>query len=971
VKRIFPLLFIFTVVFAILGLATFGPVATLDSIAAQTTTDAVSIAQLPVPPNVIGTQVRGVSNDGRRIVFDSINDYNGNNVDSNREIWVYDVDTLSIIQITNTADIKDPADATKTIATINNETPAISGDGTKIVFVSNAALGGTTNDDYHYQVYVADLPRGASTATFQRVTNTGTNFDGETIKEIFSNYSPTINDDGSVIAFISTRRTFNAINGGAQGFSAAKEGAGGTLDPDGNGEIFIYRTSQKTFSQVTVTRDADATVNFVVKGFNANPYLSGNGQRLVFLSGFNYPGANANKNTDFNGEIFYYNLGDPANTVTQVTDTIGSSTLPAVPANGVVNVLAAFTHPLSSDGTKLVFESAGDFAGKNAEKLREVFLADLSGAKPTFTQITDQTTVDATKNDFNYFPSINANGKFVSFTSVLNLTPATTSGIKADNADGSREVFRYDIANNKFRQITFTDLSAAVLDQRANTSSAFVDNAGSAITFTYDQNLIGSNGAVLQDVFQAYVRPVTSANATAPAAANAASFDATQVARSSIVALFGTQLANTTLSSPSAMLPFQLGGVSVTVGGLAARLIFVSPGQINFVVPQIIANGDSVDVVVNNNGVQSTGKAKIVDAAPGVFSVSGDGKGKSAAQCGQVSPDGLSFLLTSPPCSVGSDSQPNVLTLYGTGWRNAASLQVTIGDQTFTPSFAGAQPEFPGLDQINVTLSQAVAAKNDLNVKVTVASTTNIDSNVTTVSFLPSENSLSVFSGASFEGGTVARGSLAFAQGTNLANDTVTPPGPNYPLTLNGVTLTVAGVAAQLTYISPTQINFIVPNGTKPADLVEVVVNNNGTISRGRVKVLDASPELLTTTGDGVGRALAKCGKVNTDGSITFSDPPCSVGSDPNNPNIVRIFGTGWRNADKVSLTIGGVTLTNVYAGAQPAGNGTFVPGVDIVDAKLDPSLAGKTDVDVIVTATAGTVTTSSNTGIKISFTSN
>src|SRR6185369_7354640 len=142
-KRIFPRLFIF----AILCFATFGPAASLNSTAAQTTTDEVSIALLPVPPNVIGTQVRGVSNDGKRIVFDSINDYNGKNVDSNREIWVYDVDTRSVIQITDTADIKDATDTTKTIAKINSETPAISGDGTKIVFVSNAALGGTTNDD--------------------------------------------------------------------------------------------------------------------------------------------------------------------------------------------------------------------------------------------------------------------------------------------------------------------------------------------------------------------------------------------------------------------------------------------------------------------------------------------------------------------------------------------------------------------------------------------------------------------------------------------------------------------------------------------------------------------------------------------------------------------------------------------------------------------------------------------------------
>ncbi|MDQ3011918.1 MAG: hypothetical protein M3X11_14565, partial [Acidobacteriota bacterium] len=684
---------------------------------------------------------------------------------------------------------KDATDATKTIALINNETPAISGDGTKIVFVSNASLGGTTNADYNYEVYLADLPRNATTATIKRITDTGKDFDTEFVQEIFSNYTPTINDDGSMLAFVSTRRVFKAVDGNAAAFSAAKEGATGTIDPDGNGEIFLYRTATKSYTQVTVTRDADATANFVVKGFNANPYLSGNGQRLVFLSGFNYPGANASKNTDFNGEIFTYKAGDPVNTFTQVTETTGS---PAVPNNNVVNVLLAFTHPLSSDGTKLVFESAGDLAGKNTEKLREIFLADLSGAKPTFTQITDQTTVDVTKNDFNYFPSINSSGKFITFTSVLNLTPATTSGVSTDNADNSREVFRYDITNSKFRQITFTGPSLFVLDQRANTTSAFLDDAGSAVTFTYDQNLIGTNGSAIQDVFQAYVRPVTSANSTAPAAANAASFDATQVARGSIVALFGTQLANATISAPSANLPFLLGGVTVTVNGLAARLIFVSAGQINFVVPEIIANGDTVEVRVNNNGIQSTGKAKIVNAAPGVFTITGDGKGKAAAQCGQVSPDGLSFLVTNPPCAVGNDSQFNILTLYGTGWRNTAGLQVKIGDLTFTPSYAGPQPEFPGLDQINVTLSKDLAAKIDQDITVSVIAATNIDSNKSTASFTGFQEALTVSNAASFEGGAVARGSVAFIQGTNLANDTATPT--DFPLELKGVKVTVAGV---------------------------------------------------------------------------------------------------------------------------------------------------------------------------------
>ncbi len=136
------------------------------------------------------------------------------------------------------------------------------------------------------------------------------------------------------------------------------------------------------------------------------------------------------------------------------------------------------------------------------------------------------------------------------------------------------------------------------------------------------------------------------------------------------------------------------------------------------------------------------------------------------------------------------------------------------------------------------------------------------------------------------------------------------------------------------------------------------------------MKVFDASPGLFTTTSDGNGRALVKCGRVNADGSVTLSDPPCSVGTAAS-PNIIRVFGTGWRNADKVVLKIGDVELTNTYVGGQPAGNGAFTPGIDIIDAKLDATLAGKTDVDVVVTTTVNSVSTSSKAGIKVSFTSN
>lgn len=940
--------------------------------AQQTPADDVSLQQLPVPTNVIGTYVTGASNDGKRLVFDSINDYNGRNVDSNTEIYVYDVETRAIIMITDTKDLTNAEG--KVTRRINSVTPVISGDGTKIAFVSNAALGGTTNDDGNFEIYLADLPRGATTATVTRITDTGKNADTEVIDEVYSNYTPTISDNGGVIAFVSTRKTFNPIAGGPSVFTALKEGTN-NLDPDGNAEIFLCDVAGRRYSQVTATRDADSIVNFTVRGFNSAPKLSGDGRTLAFLSGFNYAGANANKNSDFNGEIHLYKIGDTANTVTQVTETTGTAIVPQLTVSGFygidpsapMNLLPYGTRPLNRDGSLMVFESAGNYGSNNADKTRELWLYNV--ATKAFTRITNQ-TVSATptqeelaKIDYNMRPSINATGTHVVFASVLNLTPATTSGIRTDNADLSREVFRFDIAAAKFRQLSFSSKSGFVLDQRDAGVSPYVDDTGLLATFSLDASQVAPRAAAIAEPFQALIRPVTATNATEAKLANAASFDGTQVARGSIAAAFGTQLANGTTSSPTASLPYLLSGVSVNVDGVAAGLIFVSAGQINFVVPPAIANGDSVAFTINNNGVLSSGKAKIVDAAPGVFSINGSGKGVSSAQCGRVSPDGLGFNITAPPCSVGNESQADLLVIYGTGWRNGSGTQVKIGDQTLTPSYAGAQPDFQGLDQINVVLTKELADKKDLEITVTIPGTTAIDSNKTTTSFLAIEPALSVFNAASFEGGFVARGSAAFAQGTELSNVTASAPSLIYPLELAGVKVTAGGVAAAIGYVSPTQVNFVLPNTLAPADLVEVVVNNNGKISRGRVRVLDTSPGILTTTGNGEGRAQSRCYTKNPDGSATFTDLPCSVGTDAD-PVFLRTTGTGWRNSDTIKVKIGDVELDSTfYSPFDPAST-----GLDVVDVKLTSALAGKTDVDIIIKTVSKTVARDSKAGIKVSF---
>ena len=151
------------------------------------------------------------------------------------------------------------------------------------------------------------------------------------------------------------------------------------------------------------------------------------------------------------------------------------------------------------------------------------------------------------------------------------------------------------------------------------------------------------------------------------------------------------------------------------MAGIAARLVFISPGQVNLVVPNIIAVGDMVDIKIVNNGILSSGKVKIVDAAPGIFSA-GAGSMTAAAQCGEVLD--AAFVITDQPCAATDDTKTRFLILYGTGWRNAAATTtVTLGETVVTPVFAGPQGFFPGLDQINVSIP-AGTAMGDIPIKV-------------------------------------------------------------------------------------------------------------------------------------------------------------------------------------------------------------------------------------------------------------
>src|SRR5262249_10668027 len=161
--------------------------------------------------------------------------------------------------------------------------------GIHIVFVSSSGfLTDIGNPDGNTEIYLATLPLGSTAPTFQRITETT----GSRATGVFDNNWPTINYDGSIIAFTSTRTYFNSR--GVQIFTAQNE--------DNILQIYAYRVNAQSFIQVTHKRVAEGVVDFVPKGQNGLPFISGNGQVLAFNSSFNFGGSN----TDFNSEIYIY-----------------------------------------------------------------------------------------------------------------------------------------------------------------------------------------------------------------------------------------------------------------------------------------------------------------------------------------------------------------------------------------------------------------------------------------------------------------------------------------------------------------------------------------------------------------------------------------------------------------------------------------------------------------------------------------
>jgi uncharacterized protein (TIGR03437 family) len=211
-------------------------------------------------------------------------------------------------------------------------------------------------------------------------------------------------------------------------------------------------------------------------------------------------------------------------------------------------------------------------------------------------------------------------------------------------------------------------------------------------------------------------------------AVSSASFRGGELAPDSIATIFTGDVAVDTEQAASQPLPATLSGIQVRIADASgqsrtAGLIYVSPRQINFVVPAAVGEGTATLSVVAGNTVRATGQVNIVRSAPGLYTQAGNGQGLAAAAGVLVTADGRQTSTTTQPFDMGGPSDQFVLVLFGTGIRGVSSLdavRATVGGIQAQVMYAGAQATFAGLDQVNLLVPRSLAGRGVLDVAVTV-----------------------------------------------------------------------------------------------------------------------------------------------------------------------------------------------------------------------------------------------------------
>ncbi len=197
-------------------------------------------------------------------------------------------------------------------------------------------------------------------------------------------------------------------------------------------------------------------------------------------------------------------------------------------------------------------------------------------------------------------------------------------------------------------------------------------------------------------------------------------------APNSLVTIYGTNLSFGTSSASAAQyLPRVLAEVQVNINGLPADLFYVSPQQINFLVPSILTPGP-VKIQVVRQGVTGPLVTIILnETAPGFFAL-GSGNviathadGRLLGEDSPAAPEEVVVIYAAGLGHTNPDSEPGLAPTRAASIVLLSRLSVLLGGNTVDPSrilYAGVTPGFAGLYQINLKVPSTAASNPEIRV---------------------------------------------------------------------------------------------------------------------------------------------------------------------------------------------------------------------------------------------------------------
>ena len=192
-----------------------------------------------------------------------------------------------------------------------------------------------------------------------------------------------------------------------------------------------------------------------------------------------------------------------------------------------------------------------------------------------------------------------------------------------------------------------------------------------------------------------------------------------------------------------------LGGVQVLFDTIPGTPIYVSPTQINVIVPYEIAGRSTTTVTISYSGQVSSGiQQNVANQAPGIFTDSSTGAGQASVlnQNGTLNGPASGLVLGGQNVATSPAGAGSVISVYMTGggqtspasttgtvtpggttlYRIPGNVTATINGVNAPVQFAGAAPgEVTGVIQVNITVPAGVSG-SALPLAITINNSTSL-----------------------------------------------------------------------------------------------------------------------------------------------------------------------------------------------------------------------------------------------------